>query len=576
MDPELLLEALDRRREKLGEMQGREPLSYVEVASQLGVHSAMFSRLRKGNLPSDSNLESLLFWLGADRDEFEACDKCPTDHSGADAPSDEPEANAHTVENEDAAQGGTLADEEPVADGPTPSAVVEEDDQRTAAIHGSGALSNSKDPETKAAVKRVRELLADGAVGVSIMHDMDPNTMPSPADYEEAERKAYEDDDWADLEEMQAKIKSRPRHVAIVDTPAFSDAKLVLNSDGTVEGPIAFEGRWTGDTRRLPYESLQWDDELLPIPIIWDRTDGDHSGMTVGLVDTIWRVDGESSPVRGEDVSEEKVEAVVASAGTKGLPAAYFQRFAAKTATPVHIDAPDANGLRRVWGHAAPRGVCHRSDMGGCFQYPGDVDKTHKGFHTGAEVALDDGQKIRVGALTMGGAHLDVGLSRKGVTASDTGTHRDNANRTLAMVRAWEDNHGLAFSGVLMPDASDADLLRAQSNSPSVELWPERGGRTLVGIHLVPTPAWPVTASAGGAELQVPTTDSVIVDDIGEGELKEGTIEEVKFELDPEDLAPLTERLDRIEKALALLVDTLIDDVPEPEEEPEEGAPSNG
>lgn len=582
MDPELLMTAIDQRRERLGEFQGREALTYVEVAAQLGVHSAMFSRLKKGTMPNQQTQSALLYWLGADAEEFTTCDECPSDHSGdVDVETEEAldEEDPAIIASENGSTGETLAAEENAEEDEGADGVAVDENAKTAAIHGSGRLSTSEDPETQSALSRVRELLLEGAVGVSIAHDMDPDTMPSPEAIEAAEKKAWEDDDWDELEELYKDVKARPRHVAIVDTPAFSDAKLTLAEDGSVVGPIVFEGTWTGDTRRLPYGGLVWDENLLPIPIIWDRHDGDHTGMTVGLIDTLWRVDGEESSLREEGPSGEDVDAVVAAAGTSMLSARYFERFSAKSAEPVHIDAPDANGMRRIWGHAAPRGVCHRSGNNGCFQYPGDVDAQHKGFHTGAAVTLDNGETIRVGALTLGGAHIDPKLAKQGVGVYDAGSHRDNANRTLAMVRAWEDPHGLAFSGVLMPDATEADLFRAQASAPSVELWPTGRGnqRTLIGIHLVPTPAWPVTASVGSAEIQAGITDPVVVEALTASSSDEPVLSVAPAEF--EDAAPvasaaqvaeLIESNERIEKALAIILEVLDpDDIPNPDDSPE-------
>ena len=547
LDAGLLMQAVDQKR-------GDVPLA--EVARLCATDPATFSRLRNGKTPSPAAQLRILSWLDAEAEEFTECSQCPAEHAGADHP-DDAEAFAE-------------------GDDPTDSGSSEHG-ERTATIFGSGALSNSKDPETKAAVTRVRELLAEGAVGVSIMHDMDPATMPSEDALKAAQRKAWEDDDWSELEALEAQIKSRPRHVAIVDTPAFSDAKLKLEKDGTVSGPIAFEGAWTGDSRRLPYGSLQWDEDLLPIPIIWDRQDGDHTGMTVGLIDTVWREDGGESAVRDEGVAEQDVEAVTASAGLSTLPAAYFQRFAVSGAEPLHVDAPDANGLRRVWGHAAPKGTCHRSGNGGCFQYPGDVDPQHRGFHTGAAVTLDNGETIRVGALTMGGAHIDPTLAKQGVGVYDAGTHRDNANRTIAMVRAWEDNYGLAISGVLMPSATDDDLLRMMSSAPSVELWPSGSGRTLIGIHLVPTPAWPVTASVGSAEIQAGITTPVSVELEAEpsnagdgGDSGEQSATSEALATLAKAVETLTASSARIEKALAMVLSAL-DDTPAPAQ-PSDGA----
>lgn len=55
------------------------------------------------------------------------------------------------------------------------------------------------------------------------------------------------------------------------------------------EGVIAIEGQPTGDGRMLEVGALFW--ETLPIPLIWDRQEGDHSAMVVGSVHEISRGD---------------------------------------------------------------------------------------------------------------------------------------------------------------------------------------------------------------------------------------------------------------------------------------------
>lgn len=454
-----------------------------------------------------------------------------------------------------------------------------ETDDKTAGIIGRGSLSQSEDPRTQALVARVQELLREGAVAVSIKHDLHPEVSARLATLEkQADEKMASGDEEAAMEAMQELRKIydeadiRPRHVAIVDTAAFSNARLTLGEDGyEVEGPVTFEGIYTGDVRTLRYGSLQWDDELLPIPIIWDPENNDHDGVVVGYVNALERVDGMTTAVRPEAVSGEDVEAVVAAAGSSALPAAYFDTKWANKKTILTVGEEDENGLRHIFGYAAPYGVCHRSDMGACFQYPKDVDKSHKGFHTGQEVMLSDGSKIRVGALTMGGKHLDPSLARQGVSFADVGRHRDDANTVFAMVRAWEGPHGLAISGVVMPGVDRDTLLRAMTLAPSVELWPSGRGRTLVGVHLVPTPAWPVAASAGEAysltnpeHIHVINPDggycSECDDDHSDHNHSSG------FETSEEDrIAGLEASLKRIEGALALLANDVLTDIPLPE-----------
>lgn len=457
------------------------------------------------------------------------------------------------------------------------------DDKKTAGIVGTGSLSKSEDPRTQALVARVAELLREGAVAVSIKHDLHPEVseklaeLEGPFDNEEDAVSAGKQ-----AQEIYENAEIRPRHVAIVDTAAFSNARLTLGEDGyTVSGPVTFEGIYTGDGRTLKYGSLTWDDELLPIPIIWDPENNDHDGVVVGYISELERVDGMTSAVRPEAVSEGDVEAVVAAAGSSALPASYFADFKPKKRTPLTVSEEDANGLRRVYGHAAPYGVCHRSDMGACFQYPKDVDKTHRGFHTGQQITLDDGSTVRVGALTIGGKHLNPALARQGVDFTEVTRHRDDANTVFAMVRAWEDQFGLAISGVVMPGVDKDTLFRAAASAPSVELWPAGRGRTLVGIHLVPTPAWPVVASAGGDDTftYVDAEHVHVIDP--EGGFCSECGDDFKDELEQEDMGvadlTLAGRLDtlesslkRIEGALALLAADVLTNVPLPEDTPGE------
>lgn len=495
-------------------------------------------------------------------DKYDDWPDCPFDASGT-----RPERRERR--NDKDAEGDTLSTDEKE----TP---MGDEEQKTAGIVGTGSLSKSEDPRTQALVARVAELLREGAVAVSIKHDLHPDVAaklaalePHPDDDEETMRGKM-----SEANEIYENADIRPRHVAIVDTAAFSNARMTLGEDGfSVSGPVTFEGIYTGDVRTLKYGSLQWDDELLPIPIIWDPENNDHDGVVVGYVNELERVDGMTSAVRPEVVSEDDVEAVVAAAGSSALPAAYFDTKWDTKKIPLTVGDEDAHGLRRVHGYTAPYGVCHRSDMGTCFQYPKDVDKNHKGFHTGQQITLSDGSTVRVGALTIGGKHIDPKLARQGVGFADVNRHRDDANTIFAMVRAWEGPHGLAVSGVLMPGVDKDTLFRAAASAPSVELWPSGRGRTLVGIHLVPTPAWPVAASAGEVQ-HLTVTEHVHVTN-PEGGFCAECGDEVPFEteeapVEDDRIAGIEASLKRIESAVALLAEEALTDVPLPEDAPEE------
>lgn len=547
IDPSLLLSRLEARRAALGALRSREgedpePLSWVEVGSQAGIHSATFSRLKAGTLPGEATMPRILSWLGI-ADPFELV---PDPEAPTATIVDKPDAELTVVHSAEC----TDCPDALKADDGEPTPIEDPDSSKTAAIYGYGSLSESDDPETQAAVLRVRELIAEGAVGVSIMHDMNPDDMPDQSVIDAL----IDAEDWDGLDALFADVHARPRHVAIVDTPAFSDARFELNDDGTLSGPVVFEGLWTGDNRLLPYGVLTWDDDLLPIPIIWDRTDGDHSGMTVGFVDRMERVDGVVSSM----APLVEADAVAAAAGTTAIPAAFFKQFKLDKPMPLRVDPPDAQGRRRIWGIAAPRGVCHRSDMGACFQYPGDVDKELSNFHTGFEVALDDGTVVRPGAITSGGLHVDTGLAKQGVSARDVNRHREDSNKVLALVRGWDTPYGLAVTGMLAANVTEEQLLQAMAGSPSVELWPAGRGRTLVGIHVVPTPAWPVVASAGSS-LEFASSQTI---EIVDPPLSTALVASVE----PFDLTEMYDSLKRIEMALGLLVsNNIADGIPEPE-----------
>lgn len=683
VDAYSLLAALETAREERG---SGIPLSWSEIAEEIGIHQAAFSRLKQGRLPGPRTLRALMEWLEMDAGEFKVGGDTGLPIGGRDEPWDGEAATNRVFDwatndagvldpdklrpaffyidtskdlttrqayklpfcdvkngglyivprgmsavsgghGVDKVTGATAAEKLAIkkkictiyerivdkyedwpdcpfnADGTRPErrerrndksiegdtfeseseeTPVGDEEQKTAGIVCTGSLSKSEDPRTQALVTRVQELLREGAVAVSIKHDLHPEVsaklaaLEGPFDNEEDAVTAMKQ-----AQEIYENAEIRPRHIAIVDTAAFSNARLTLGEDGySLSGPITFEGIYTGDVRTLRYGSLTWDDELLPIPIIWDPENNDHDGVVVGYADSLERVDGMTSAVRPEAVSEDDVEAVVAAAGSSALPASYFADFKPKKRTPLTVSEEDANGLRRIYGHAAPYGVCHRSDMGACFQYPKDVDKTHRGFHTGQQITLDDGSVVRVGALTIGGRHLDPALARQGVDFSEVGRHRDDANTVFAMVRAWEDAYGLAVSGVVMPGVDQDTLFRAAASAPSVELWPAGRGRTLVGIHLVPTPAWPVVASAGGVDTftYVDAEHVHVIDPEGGfcSECGDDFRGESEQEAESADrtlsnrLDALESSLKRIEGALALLAAEALTNVPLPEDTPVE------
>jgi hypothetical protein len=261
--------------------------------------------------------------------------------------------------------------------------------------------------------------------------------------------------------------------VAIVDTAAFSGAFLAVQADGSLSGPIVFEGTPTGDVRGLPLDSLTWDDDLLPIPIIFDIHEGDHTGAVVGHIDRV------------ERVTDVGADVVPIAASVSAYPSILF--------TEPSQDAPvveQVGDFLRYSGAILPAKVCHRGQAG-CFTYRhGSADLST--FHSGARVQTDDGEMVRVGRLVYGGVHADT----QRLDYDEALRRTEDVRRAFAMGRVFDHpTRGLLFSGVLLPGV---DRMAVEASAPSVELWPGKAGKLeLRTALLVNDPGWPVAASTG-------------------------------------------------------------------------------
>lgn len=378
------------------------------------------------------------------------------------------------------------------------------DEAETATIMGYGSFSTTTNPDVQALIDRAKELLAEGAVGVSVSLDLDPDELP--ADINDA--------DPNDLDGAHQRV----RHLAIVDTAAFSGAFVDHNiADGSISGPLVFEGIPTGDLRTVgPVGSINLESSPLPIPLLFDLEEGDHTGTVIGFIDRLERVNG----IVGAGTAP-------LAASTSAYPAYLFSE-PEPTAMTVH--APDAKGYRRYTGLIAPAGVCHKG-MGGCYTYKqASLDY----FHSGARIPLDDGTFTRVGPLMFGDLHADS--SKMDYAAALERTNED-ARTVFAMGRCFHHPKGLLFSGVLM---DDADIMRVQATAPSVEIWPDNRGRPELKTALqVPRPAFPVAASLSGGGIQLAEAEPVQVEEShGEHHTR---LEELALRLErlEQDVAPM-------------------------------------
>lgn len=215
---------------------------------------------------------------------------------------------------------------------------------------------------------------------------------------------------------------------------------------------------------------------------------GDHARMEKAKAsngegsDSIEAADDTGSPPKWESVLVSSVS------GNRIRPSRdYFQRHPDTDA--LVIEKPDERGLRRTYGYAGEWGVCHRGIKDRCVMLPPDKTGGYREFHLGA-TELNDGTLLRTGVLTYGVGHRDAGQI---LTESATQAHYDNLKNAWASVRIGEDEHGIWFSGVVLPHVSDDDLTLIQASGQLSGEW-ERG--VLITLLTVNTPGFPVERSS--------------------------------------------------------------------------------
>jgi len=140
----------------------------------------------------------------------------------------------------------------------------------------------------------------------------------------------------------------------------------------------------------------------------------------------------------------------------------------------------------RVYGHLACFGECHRSIQTECVMAPRSrTNYAH--FHTSPAVRLDTGEFLPVGRLTVGTGHASASMSPRVAAA-----HYDNTGTCWALVRVGEDEHGIWFSGVAAPWATEAQIEMGLS-SPLSGDWRDFGqGLELVAALAVNTPGFSI------------------------------------------------------------------------------------
>lgn len=359
------------------------------------------------------------------------------------------------VENEPTGDGRMIAEGALEWDGVLPIAIIwdREDGDHSGATLGAitsierrdnvgwgvGYLSESDDPATQAAVIRVSELLAEGAVGVSIRYDHEVVEMRVKRELIEVAAVEEASIDSPEMEQDEAgervvvarfaaddvlyvTTSARVRHLAIVDTAAFADARLSIATTGAIAAS-SLVGEWSG-------REQFFDD-----------------------------------PGFGDYVSDPRLR--------------YDPDRAAWSCPPTLITSGPEEG--RVYGHITPMGICLRGRPDRCVTPPdGDLE----GFMRGRAPAAGG---RRTGVICAGGGHCDVGIG-----AAEATMFYDNTGRAIADVRIGKDRYGIWFSGMARPGANPDDLYGFAASDVSGHWeYTQRGRMTLVGLPAVNVGGFP-------------------------------------------------------------------------------------
>lgn len=194
----------------------------------------------------------------------------------------------------------------------------------------------------------------------------------------------------------------------------------------------------------------------------------------------------EEAAMDDETVNEDEVrEALVASGGGMApvFDRAMFDNPNLTEPTGVHVTDEG-----RVIGHVATWNECHIGVGNACVMAP--RSKTGYALFHVSEVDTTEGP-LAVGRLTVGGGHAHP---KAGVVPARE--HYDNAGACWAIGRVYEDEVGIAFSGVVHPHATPRQIMDGTS-APLSGDWRRHGGNLeMVAALTVNTPGYPVVRGA--------------------------------------------------------------------------------
>lgn len=190
-------------------------------------------------------------------------------------------------------------------------------------------------------------------------------------------------------------------------------------------------------------------------------------------------VDAETSE---ETEGDQAVAAsIVAAAIPASPPAEWFEDPQFECLTPLTITDDG-----RIFGHAAPFGVCHIGIPGECRETPRSASG-YAYFRTGCVKPQDRDETIPTGVITMGTGHAPLEMS-----AAEASAHYDHSGFGVADVACGEDEFGVWIAGALRPGVTEEQIRTLRGCSLSGDWRPLRGKLELVRFSVVNTPGFPV------------------------------------------------------------------------------------
>ncbi|MCE5290071.1 MAG: hypothetical protein LLG14_12655 [Nocardiaceae bacterium] len=166
--------------------------------------------------------------------------------------------------------------------------------------------------------------------------------------------------------------------------------------------------------------------------------------------------------------------------GWSAPPAEWFQPHNASRPLPLTV-ADDG----RVHGTIAAWNTCHAGRTDRCVTPP--RSRTNYAYFNLGEIRCADGSRVPAGKITMGTGHANLKHSARSTVA-----HYDNTGTTVAIVRAYEDDHGVQVVGCLAPDVSAEQVATLMSSPISGDWRTVDGNLELVAALAVNTPGFPV------------------------------------------------------------------------------------